>query len=98
MMSQKNYSEDQIIDVIKKILDTRPDIKKDAYLQAKIIYLTMKNKSVKRTIAALQEMPEGPEISDDTANYMLNKIIKLLAVITRVIDNIALPPPSIQIN
>jgi hypothetical protein len=97
MMSPKNYSEEQIIDVVKKILDTRPDIKNNAYMQAKIINHILKNKSVKRTISALQEFPTDSELNDNAVNHMLNKIIKLLAVITRVIDNIALPPPSAEI-
>ena len=91
MMSPKNYSEDQIIDVIKKILDTRQDIKTNASLQTKIIYQTLKNKSFKRSLAALQEIPVDPEINEKTADYILERIIKMLAVITRVIDNIALP-------
>ncbi|HEB31789.1 MAG TPA: hypothetical protein ENI15_13095 [Spirochaetes bacterium] len=95
MMSPKNYSEDQIIDVIKKILNTRQDIKTDAVLLAKIIDHTLKNRSVKRTITALQGMPAGPEINDNTADYMLKKIIKLLAVITRVIDNFAPLPQAV---
>jgi hypothetical protein len=97
-MSQKNYSEDQIIDVIIKILDTRQDIKKDVSLTANLIDHTLKNKSVQRTIAALQDMPEEPEIDESTADYMLERIINLLAVITEVIDKFALSRPTVLKN
>ena len=95
MMSQKNYSEDKIIDVIIKILDTRQDIKKNSLLMKNIIDQTLKNKTVRSAIAALREMPEGPELDDNTANYMLRKIINMLAVITKVIDNFAVAGPAV---
>jgi hypothetical protein len=93
-MSQKNYSEDQIIDVIKKILDTRLEIKKDDSLMAYIIDHTMKNRAVRHTISVLRDMPESPAIDGHTSDYMLQKIIKLLAIITEVIDNYALSKPA----
>ena len=96
MMSPKNYSEDQIIDVIKRILNTRQDIKTDASLQAKIIDHILKNRSVKHTLTVMQEISAGPEINDNAANYLLKKIIKLLAVITRVIDNFAVSSPAVS--
>ena len=97
-MSQKNYSEDQIIDVIIKILDTRQDIKKDVFLTANLIDHTLKNKTVQRTITALQDIPEELQIDDITADYMLERIIKLLAVITEVIDNFTLYRPAVLKN
>jgi len=90
MMSQKSYSEKQVIDIIERVLENRNDIDLDENFLYNLANYTLKSASELDIIVDRPPISPANETNDKINNTQLSEIIKMLAIINKLIDLLSL--------
>ncbi len=90
MMSQKSYSEKQVIDIIERVLENRNDIDLNENFLYNLTNYTMKNASELDIIVDRPPISPANKTNDKINNTQLSEIIKMLAIINKPIDLLSL--------
>lgn len=90
MMSQKSYSKKQVIDIIEKVLENRNDIDLDKNFLYDLANYTLKSAFELDIIADSPPVSPANETNGKINDTQLTEIIKMLAIINKLIDILSL--------
>jgi hypothetical protein len=95
LMNLERGSKSIIIDLIKKVLENRYDIKPNEDFVHDVVDYTIEKTQVTRLIT--EHMILNKTVTDLHEDYRLGKIIELLAIVNRAIDVVSLGNDTVQV-